>query len=175
MKIAIIQGSPRTGAKSALVAHYLSEQLNQREGVEAHVIDVREYNAPNFDIDVDFPQKDALGELLQEADGLLLVAPEYNGGMPGATKNLLDFYRAQYQKKPMATCTVSAGPFGGLNALHAMRSWMSYVEAIISPTRLLVSNVSSLFDENGVPQDPIFNKNAPVFLEDFIWLTSKLA
>lgn len=175
MKIAIIQGSPRTAANSARVAQYFYDEINQREGLEAFVIDVRDYNAPNFDIGADFPQKEELGTLLNDADGLLFVAPEYNGGMPGALKNMLDYYRAEFKKKPMATCTISAGPFGGLNALHAMRAWMLYVEAIISPTRLLVSNVGQLFDESGAPQNETFNKNAPVFLEDFIWLTSKLA
>jgi len=174
MKIAIIQGSPREGANSARVAQYLQDSINSREGVEAFTIDVRDYNAPNFGVGGDFPQQEALGALLNQADGLLFVAPEYNGGMPGALKNLLDFYRAEFKKKPMATCTVSAGPFGGLNALHAMRSWMLYVEGIISPTRLLVSHVGQLFDEKGTPVDEIFNKNTPVFIEDFLWLTSRL-
>ncbi|MGB0194741.1 MAG: NADPH-dependent FMN reductase [Schleiferiaceae bacterium] len=175
MKIILIQGSPRLGSNSAIVSNYLSNQLAEKHGVETVTVDVQKYNAPNFDLGVDFPEKEELSALLQSADGLMFVVPEYNGRVPGAFKNLMDFFRAEFKMKPMATCTVSGGPFGGLNALHDLRSWMLYVEGIVSPTKLLVSGAGQLFSESGAPNDPHFQKNAPVFLEDFVWLVGKLS
>ena len=49
---------------------------------------------------------------LTDADGVLFVFPEYNGGMPGAMKRprLLP---SEYDLKLPAAVTVSSGPFVG--------------------------------------------------------------
>ena len=175
MKITIVQGSPRIGSNSSKVAMFLAAELEQKFGALITMVDVQKINAPNYGAEVNFDQEKEVAGHLGGADGLLFVVPEYNGRVPGALKNLTDYYRAEFKKKPMATCTVSAGPFGGLNALHDLRSWMLYVEGVVSPTKLLVSGAGKLFDQDNTPVDVNFNNNYPVFLEDFVWLTKKLS
>jgi len=174
MKITIVQGSPRTGSNSSKVAVFLASELERKFGASITMVDVQKINAPNYGSNTNFDQEEEVARHFGDADGLLFVVPEYNGRVPGAFKNLTDYYRSEFKKKPMATCTVSAGPFGGLNALHDLRSWMLYVEGVVSPTKLLVSGAGKLFDQDNTPGDAHFNINYPVFLEDFIWLTKKL-
>jgi NAD(P)H-dependent FMN reductase len=174
MNIAVIQGSPRSDSNSEKVANFLCDQLNQREGITVTLIDLRTYNFPNFTLDEAPEYLEEFRAQLTQADGLLFTFPEYNGRVPGAMKNALDFYRAEYDKKPMAACTVSAGPFGGVNAWHDFQSWMLYVGGIVCPNNLKVSHVGSLFNEEGQPTEAHFLKNYSLFLDDFLWLARKI-
>jgi len=169
MHITIIQGSPRDQANTAKVARFFEKQLTQNESVTAtQFLDIRSFNFPNWGMGEASKEDLALFQAaLVDADGLLFVIPEYNGRVPPP--------RAEYKKKPMAIATVSAGPFGGVNALYDFRDWAHYVEGILSPTKLLVSKAGSLFNEQGDPVEEHFNLNYPKFLDDFIWLTEKIA
>lgn len=177
MHITIIQGSPRDQANTAKIARFFEKQLTQNDAVTAtQFLDIRSFNFPNWGMGEASKEDLALFQAaLVGADGLLFVIPEYNGRVPGAFKNALDYFRAEYKKKPMAIATVSTGPFGGVNALYDFRDWVHYVEGILSPTKLLVSKAGSLFNEQGDPVEEHFNLNYPKFLDDFIWLTEKIA
>jgi len=177
MRITIIQGSPRQQANTDKVARFFEEQMSQNNAVTAtQFLDIRSFNFPNWGMGEASKEGLALFQTgIIEADGLLFVVPEYNGRVPGAFKNTLDYFQAEYAKKPMAIATVSSGPFGGVNALYDFRDWAHYVGGILSPTKLLVSKAGHLFNEQGVPVEEHFNINYPTFLDDFIWLTEKIA
>ena len=48
-------------------------------------------------------------ETIMRADGLIIVAPEYNHGYPGMLKHALDSNLKEYIHKPVGLCGVSAG------------------------------------------------------------------
>ena len=177
MRITIIQGSPREEANSAKVARFFEEQLAQRKSVSStEFLDIRSFNFPNWGMGEASKEGLALFQTgITEADGLLFVVPEYNGRVPGAFKNTLDYFQSEYAKKPMAIATVSAGPFGGVNALYDFRDWAHYVGGILSQTKLLVSKAGNLFNEQGIPVEEHFSTNYATFLDDFVWLTEKIA
>jgi NAD(P)H-dependent FMN reductase len=176
MTITIIQGGPRAQSQTATVANFLAAQLNALPDVsKVEFLDIREYNFPVYGAGT--PDQERLEEFraaLQHADGILIVSPEYNGRMPGALKNTLDYFRPEYAKKPMGVVTVSSGPFGGINAMHDLHMWMMYVGSVPLSSKLLVSNVGSVFNEAGEPQEFHFNKNYPEYLSDFMWLVRKI-
>ena len=60
---------------------------------------------------------------MADADAVLIVTPEYNGSIPGALKNALDWgsrprETAVFRGKPVAVIGASTGSFGGIWA-HA--------------------------------------------------------
>ena len=55
-----------------------------------------------------------------QADGLVIVTPEYNHGYPGALKAVLDLLLREYVHKSVAFVGVSAGPWGGTRVIEAM-------------------------------------------------------
>jgi len=180
MKIAIISGTKRIGRKSHLVAVYLQKLAQAHKDVtEVIMLDVADYNFPvmeeRFDRHPNPPAR--LFEFhkhLVAADALIIVTPEYNGGMAGSLKNTLDYFRTEFLHKPMLAVTVSSGNFGGLNALHQLWFWMLYVEAIVVPTRLQVSQVNDAFDDEGNITDERLVRNSQKALENLIWLTKKI-
>jgi chromate reductase, NAD(P)H dehydrogenase (quinone) len=67
-----------------------------------------------------------------DADGLVFVAPEYNGGTPPAFGNFLAWvsrstkeWRSAFNNRPAVIATHSGG--GGLNVLTMMRLQLAYV------------------------------------------------
>ena len=102
MHITIIQGSPRDQANTAKIARFFEKQLTQNDAVTAtQFLDIRSFNFPNWGMGEASKEDLALFQAaLVDADGLLFVIPEYNGRVPGAFKNALDYFRAEYKKKP---------------------------------------------------------------------------
>ena len=96
---------------------------------------------------------------LQAADGLLLVTPEYNNGIPGVFKNAIDWMSrgpglAYFVGKPVALLGASPGGFG---TLLAQNDWLPVLRTLKaelwSEGRMLVSRASGLFDESGALTD----------------------
>lgn len=53
---------------------------------------------------------------MTRADGLVIVAPEYNHGYPGALKSVLDLLLKEYIHKPVAFCLAYPHRFGAEHA-----------------------------------------------------------
>lgn len=76
--------------------------------------DVPLYNADLGEVE----SVEALRRRVAEADAVLVVSPEYNYGVPGPLKNVLDWlsrpgYRSVFAHKPVATLSVAPGVIGG--------------------------------------------------------------
>ena len=107
---------------------------------------------------------------LQAADGLLLVTPEYNNGIPGVFKNAIDWISrgpglAYFVGKPVALLGASPGGFG---TVLAQNDWLPVLRTLKAELwaegRMLVSRASGLFDENGALTDD----STRAALRDFI-------
>lgn len=76
----------------------------------------------NEDLDTDGARPEAAARLrtaVDGADGLLVVTPEYNGGLPAVVKNAIDWLSRPYgdsvlSGKPVAVVGAAAGRFGGV-------------------------------------------------------------
>ena len=180
MKVAIISGTKRIGRKSHLVATYLQSLSESHADVnEIVMLDVADYDFPvmeeRFDRHPNPPARlEEFHKHLISSDALIVVSPEYNGGMAGSLKNTLDYFRSEFVHLPMLAVTVSSGNFGGMNALHQLWFWMLYVEALVVPNRLQVSNVNDAFDDSGNAVDERLIRNANKAIENLIWLTKKI-
>jgi azobenzene reductase len=180
MKIAIILGSVRKNRKSSRVGMYLKTLLDIENKAEAELLDLMEYPFPVMEErfrNLTNPPKGMaeFSRIMAEADGIMIVTPEYNGSYSGALKNTLDYFKFEYMKKPMGIVTVSDGIWGGINASHHLMAWALHVKAIPSPFKLMVQNISLLFDENGELTDPGFEGRAKKFLNEFLWLTNAIS
>ena len=79
---------------------------------------------PFYNEDIDDPASvpaaaTALRDAVTEADAILVVTPEYNGSIPGAVKNAIDWLSRPYGQgalsgKPVAVIGTSFGQYGGV-------------------------------------------------------------
>lgn len=179
MNIVIVNGSVRNGRYSIHVSNFLKEVLNANSENNVEMLDIKEYNFPVMEERMRFleivPDKMRLfSEKLSEADGIILVTPEYNGSYSGALKNTLDYFSSEYERKPMALVTVSGGKMGGANAMHHLQAWAIHVKGIVSPYKLYVDFVDKKFDATGLLINEDFKRPVLSFIDKFLWLTSAI-
>jgi NAD(P)H-dependent FMN reductase len=180
INVAIISGSNRMGAKSREVAIWLQNFLADHEEINnCALLDISSYNFPVMDerfghLETPHDGLEEFSNALHAADALMIVTPEYNGGMAGSLKNTIDYYRKEFDKKAVGAITVSSGDFAGVNALHQLWYVMLHCGAIVSPSKLLIGNVNSLLNEKGEIHDEKFMKRASIFTSNVLWLAKKL-
>jgi NAD(P)H-dependent FMN reductase len=173
--IPIVLGTNREGRRSEPVARLLLETLQQREGVETQLFDVRDFKFPQDgygqDIKDQFPEwRDAV----VKADGLILVIPEYNHGYPGTLKALLDVLLPEYNHKAVGLVGVSMGPFGGSRGIEAIIPVMRELGLVATSTDLQFQRVQGLFDEKGNLKEEAYKERISRFLDELEWMAQTL-
>ncbi|HXA00990.1 MAG TPA: NAD(P)H-dependent oxidoreductase [Cytophagaceae bacterium] len=179
LKISIILASTRIGRQSHKPAKYLLGKLNEISGISAELLDLAEYNFPILEERLAFHPhpSDKLKEFsgkLTAADSIIFVSPEYNSGYSGVLKNTVDYFRAEFGKKPIGVVAVSAGALGGINASTQMQLLILGLGAYPMPLKLLIPSVQKAFDEQGKLSDPAIEKNSDKFLSEFIWFSEAI-
>lgn len=180
MKIAIISSSVRIGRQSHKVAVELQRKLAQNEDINANLIDLASYQIPHMESVLakhPRPPEDLIkiGEQLQEADAIIFVSPEYNGGYSSALKNVVDFFpKSTYADKPIGVAAVSAGSMGGMRAALQMQQLVLALWGFPMPQMLLVSNVKERFDGVGNLSDDDLGEKMDVFLDKLIWFSEAI-
>ena len=176
-KIAIVSGSARLGRQTPKAVNYLSKILEENEQVEeVKILDVLDYNFPIMEErrgrNPNPPARlDEFGDILEQVDSLVFASPEYNGSFSGALKNTLDYFYKEYAKKPIGILMVSGGARGGINASHDLQKYILSLRAFPMPYKLLVANVSKIFDENGLLTDERLQASFQKFAHELLWLT----
>lgn len=180
LNIAIVVGSVRTGRHSHKAAYFLEKKLNERKDVSVKVIDLIKYEIPILEERLgrtDNPPaavKEA-AKILDESDAIILVSPEYLGGISGVLKNFLDYYLTEISGKPIGVVTASGGKLGGINASHEMQKLILAIGSYPMPKKFLVPFVHEAFDEDYNVLNDEVAKGAEVFTNEFLWFAHTIA
>lgn len=139
-KVLIVLGSARQGRVADKV---LAEIQKQFEGsdVTTAIADLKELNLPFFD-DAMIPMMPEFApsnervqkwaQLVTDADGVLLVMPEYNHSLSAIMKNALDWLFKEWNEKPVAI--VGYGWSGGSLAQAAAKPVLENLKVQQLPT-----------------------------------------
>lgn len=117
----------------------------------------------------------ALKDRILAADGLLLVTPEYNNGIPGVFKNAVDWLSRPtpgladvLRERPVAVIGASPGGFG---TILAQAHWLPVLRTLgmrhWNGGRLMVSRAQSVFTAEGALQDEAVRKQLADFVQGF--------
>jgi NAD(P)H-dependent FMN reductase len=174
-QIAIISSSVRIGRDSHRVALYFKNYLEENKLATVEMLDLKEFNFPLFDERLRL-QKDPSGTTLdfagkiKNADGVIIVTPEYNGGYPASLKNVIDLLYDEWYHKPVAISTVSEGNFGGTQVITSLQFTLWKMHAWTVPAMFPVPRVREAFDEDGNPADKATaDKRAANFIKELLW------
>lgn len=130
--ILIVIGSARTGRVADKVIDYVKKDIESRENVTTTVADLKELNLPFFDSEQvpaspDYTLTDdnviAWGKMVEAADSVLFITPEYNHSLTAIQKNALDWLYSQWIEKPVTA--VAYGWSGGSLAVATLREVLS--------------------------------------------------
>ena len=117
----------------------------------------------------------ALKQHMLAADGVLMVTPEYNNGVPGVFKNAVDWLSRKdpefppvFADRPVAVIGASPGGFG---TTLAQAHWLPVLRTLgarhWSGARLLVSRAGSVFGPDGALRDEAILKQLAEFVQGF--------
>lgn len=179
MTIVVLLGSVRRGRMSDRVAAFVMQRLSHLDGVTASLVDLDAIDLPVMEerlgrVDPPPPGLPELAAAIETADALVIVAPEYNHGYPGALKNALDYLLPQFTRKPVALVTVSAGGHGGVNCWAQLVTILVWMGAIVLPQTVAVSKVHEVFGPDGVVLDPAYERRTDAMLTELRWLAERL-
>lgn len=177
INVQIISGTDRPNANAYRISCYLRDRYEQA-GTNAGIIDLKDFpldKVAGGKYGEDIPEVDAFVQQVIEADGLVIVCPEYNGGYPGILKLFLDYFPfpASLSKKPVALVGEATGAFGAMRAVEQLQQVVGYRNAHIFPERVFISRVHKNFDmkegiKNDFQQQLLDSqiKNFPKFVRD---------
>ncbi len=180
LNTAVIYGSARRGRQGIKAARFVVRKLEER-GHAVTLVDSLEHPLPLLDLmykeyEAGKAPKamEAVGKILNTADGFVIVSAEYNHSIPAALKNLLDHYQSEYLYKPSAIVTYSAGPFGGVRALINLRAILAELGTPSIPSAFPISQIHDAFDDDGNPLDQAYDERVVKFLDEYEWYANAL-
>ena len=139
--ISVIVGSTRQNRFSEKPAQWILRYLKQRPGVDARLLDLRDYPMPFFDQPVSpatpgrEPYENEVvrkwSAAIAESDGFVFVTPEYNYGPAAVLKNAIDWVYPEWNRK--AAGFVSYGSAMGARSVQQLRE--TAIELQLAPVR----------------------------------------
>ncbi|MFV0338072.1 MAG: NADPH-dependent FMN reductase [Chthoniobacterales bacterium] len=159
MKINILCGTNRPGSNTRLVSKNILCFLKDT-GVDAELIDLLSLPSEIFD-PTSYAEKPAsfatFADAVLSCDGLYVVTPEYNGGMPGILKYFIDMlpFPESFEERPVAFVGLAAGQWGALRPVEQLQSIFGHRNAYIFPERVFLPQVSNLLSGEGVLDEVI--------------------
>lgn len=145
--IPIIHGTGRPGNSSAQVVAFV-HALAEEFGFNTQVIHPEEFATPVTANDG--PEVEAWCDIVQRADGFIVVTPEYNHSYPGELKILMDKAYYEYNHKPVGMVGVSSGAIGGARVLESLLPVWNTYKLIPLRDGVYFTSIDSRF-ENGEP------------------------
>jgi chromate reductase len=153
--LALIVGSLRQGAYTRLVAQALVELAPPT--IELNEVGIGELPFYNQDLETQTPpeQWHTFRERIRKSDGVVIVTPEYNRGMPGVLKNAIDVgsrppKQSVWRGKPALVVSQTPGKLGAMSGHQQVRHTLSVLGSPVMPSpELYIPEVAKLFGADG--------------------------
>src|SRR2546422_582907 len=183
--ISVIVGSTRERRFSEKPAHWIFQHLKKREGVDARLLDLRDFPMPFFDQPATpatpgrAPYKNEVVQrwtaAIAQSDGFVFVTPEYNYGPSAVLKNAIDWVYPEWKREG-----VVFGGYGsamGARSAHRLRltGIAVHLAPIRSPGHIPVPTLWAHY-QGGDVDAGLAELEAPAgrLIDDLLWWTAVL-
>lgn len=146
-KILGICGSLRKDSNSLAILETLAELLKDKVVFSIQRLDEVPLYNQDLDTAVPLPAVAALRTAIGAADGIVMVTPEFNYGVPGVVKNALDWASRPYGQstltgKPVLPITSSPAFTGGVRAFAQLNeTLLSIGSRIVLGPQIVIGSV----------------------------------
>ena len=151
--IGFICGSLRDGSINRQLTGALSQHYEDA-GFDCRMIDLHDYPLPIYNGDLDQPGTlRPLMDAMNDCDGIVIVTPEYNGGLPALVKNTIDWITTvdtePFTSNVFGVAACTPGPLSGVVCMRTMALLLMRIGGRVCPTFVGIGNASSSFDAEG--------------------------
>lgn len=172
MKIVALVGSLRQGSLNRALLRATAGLAPA--DVEIELLEIAEVPLYNGDVQSQgFPEVvTRLGDSIRQADGVLLVTPEYNYSVSGVLKNAIDWLsrlpEQPFGEKPVAIMGASMGNLGTARAQYHLRQILVYLNChVMNRPEIMVPSAHNKFDSQGQLTDESTREHLVKFLAAF--------
>jgi len=179
-RILVFYGSYRSDRQGIRLADWLVRAFAER-GAEAELIDAKAIGLPMLDrMYKEYPAGEApaamehLASKIKAADAFVFVTGEYNWSVQPGLKNLTDHFLEEWQWRPAAIASYSAGRFAGARAGLVWHGTLSEMGMVVVPGTLAVGGIGHAFDAGGETAGDggaALARAFPRFADDLAWWT----
>lgn len=176
LNIPVILATARKGRQSGKAADYVFEQVKKRK-IKTRILDVRDFRPQATDNTKKSKTARKLLPVIESADALIIVSPEYNHSFPGELKMMLDMLYEEYFNKPAGICAVSAGPWGGARMVESLVRVLRELHMVSIRETLYFPKVQDLFDKKGKMKEQNkkdYEKRFKIFINELTWYAQAL-
>ncbi len=151
--LSLIVGTNRPGSNTRKVAAHL-EEIYAGLGVPLNILDLAKL-PPEIFSPAAYAEKPKaflpFVDAVVQSDGLVVVTPEYNGGIPGVLKYFIDMLKfpESFDQRPVCFIGVAAGIWGALRPVEQLQQIFGYRNAFIYPERVFLPKVYENLDGAG--------------------------
>jgi chromate reductase len=178
MRLVLLGGSLRIASLNLRLLGHLRQEL-EAKGHQVSAFTGNALRLPLYEEGAaPSPEAKAMHAALGEAQGLVIVSPEYNAGIPGHLKNAVDWLSTMkpspWPGLPVLLCAASPGAFGGARGLMAWRATLANMGALALPEAITVPHADQQLDAEGAPTDARTAALVPKVLDGFLTLVARL-
>ena len=157
--VVVVTGSARPESANSKLVPVVVRHLQEREDVTVTVANLAELNLPFMSgntapsqptYEITDPHAQAWAQLIDEADGVVFVAPEYNHGLSAIQKNAIDWLYKEWVAKPLAV--VSYGFYAGKHTIEQFKEINTVLQARLGESTTGLQLGGEL-DFDGTPKD----------------------
>lgn len=176
--ITLIVGTNRPGSNTRKVARHI-EEIYASLRVPLRVLDLAHLPAEIFS-PASYAEKPAsfrpFADAILQADGLVVVTPEYNGSIPGILKYFIDMLKfpESFERRPVCFVGLAAGVWGALRPVEQLQQIFGYRNGYIYPQRVFLPGVDDLLGDDGRLKDPELLQRLRKQAEGFIEFVERL-
>ena len=153
----LIVGTNRPGSMTRKVARQI-EEIYASLKVPLHVLDLANL-PPEIFSPASYGEKprafQPFADAILKSSGLVVVSPEYNGGVPGVLKYFIDMLKfpESFMERPVCFVGLAAGVWGALRPIEHLQAIFGYRNAFVYPNRVFLPNIGDLLDDTGRLKD----------------------
>jgi NAD(P)H-dependent FMN reductase len=154
-KLLIIIASTRPGRIGLPVAKWFYERGAEHGGFELKLVDLADLDLPLLD-EPNHPRlhqytqehTHAWSAVVDDADAVVFITPEYNYGYPAALKNAIDYLHHEWRYKPVGFVSYG-GVAAGTRAVQQLKAVVQAVQMFAVATAVNIPFVQQFLTEDG--------------------------
>ena len=149
----LISGTNRPNSNTRKVARHIEEIFTELK-VPLGVLDLADLPPEIFSPGA-YAEKPAgfkkFSDAILQAEGIIVVTPEYNGGVPGVLKYFIDMLKfpESFERRPVCFVGLGAGLWGALRPVEQLQMIFGYRNAYVYPERIFLPRINDALDDSG--------------------------
>ena len=178
--LTVILGSTRPGRAGQPIAEWFVERARAHGGFDVEVADLAEIGLPLLDE----PNHPRLGQytqqhtkdwsaLIDRADAVVFVTPEYNYGYPATIKNAIDFLHREWRDKPVGFVSYG-GVAAGTRAVQQLKQVVTTLRMVPVFDSVNIPFHAQLIKDGTFEANDLLNQAADTMLDELLRLETAL-